>query len=76
MSFSLSGEGNVQSSFVKSRGLRYEVGASPHENKKLNIKLEVDWEDVRDDIEPFVLRSGDLKALRKGLLISELVGDK
>jgi hypothetical protein len=175
ISWSAPGEGNVQSSFVKFRGLLYEADISPHENEKLNIKLEVDchppagfeaetssvgaffpyvvehhdrptfvggklhailqrewakgrdffdlmfyltrwpatdpniiylnnaleqtdwegprittdnwrtvtadrveqvdWEEVREDVEPFVLRSGDLKALRKDLLVSELVGE-
>lgn len=36
----------------------------------------VDWDDVREDVEPFVLRRGDLKAFQKDLLISQLLGSE
>lgn len=33
-----------------------------------------DWEAVRDDVEPFVLRAGNVKALRQDLLLAKLRG--
>jgi hypothetical protein len=36
---------------------------------------QVDWDAVREDVAPFVLRSGELAALRKDLLVSELTGE-
>lgn len=37
---------------------------------------ELDWEEVKDDLKPFVLRQEDLKAFRKELLIKELTNGR